>query len=261
MTLLAALIGAAIGVSLGMLGGGGSILAVPALVYALGQPVRDAVPTSLLVVAGSAAAGALSHLRAGKVPWRSALLFGSAGIGGSFAGAWVNRRLDENALLIGFGIMMLVAATAMLRKRGRQEDEAAARSCENAWRERPAMVLLVGLGVGVLTGLFGVGGGFILVPAWTLAMGCPVRVSVGASLLVIVLNSAGALVAHAGFGSIDMGVAGPFTVAAVVGAIVGERIGERVAGPRLSRWFAYLVVGVALFVLAQVLFLDGPTTT
>lgn len=244
-----------------MLGGGGSILAVPALVYALGQPVRDAVPTSLLVVGGSAAAGALSHLRAGKVPWRSALLFGAAGIGGSFAGAWLNRRLDENALLIGFAILMLVAATAMLRNQGRREDAAAARSCENAWRERPVMVILVGLGVGVLTGLFGVGGGFILVPAWTLAMGCPVQVSVGASLLVIVLNSAGALVAHAGFGSIDMSIAVPFTVAAVMGAIAGERVGERVAGPRLSRWFAYLVVGVALFVLAQVLVLDSSTTT
>lgn len=258
---LPALIGAAIGVSLGMLGGGGSILAVPALVYAIGQPVRAAVPMSLLVVGGSAAAGALSHLRAGKVPWRSALLFGSAGIGGSFGGAWVNQRLDENALLIGFAIMMLVAATAMLHKRGGQDDEAAARSCENAWRERPAMVLLVGLGVGVLTGLFGVGGGFILVPAWTLAMGCPVRVSVGASLVVIVLNSVGALVAHGGIGSIDMVIAVPFTVAAIVGATAGERMGERVGGPQLSRWFAYLVVGVALFVLTQVLFLDGPTTT
>lgn len=123
------------------------------------------------------------------------------------------------------------------------------------------MVILVGVGVGFLTGLFGVGGGFILVPAWTLAMGCPVQVSVGASLLVIVLNSAGALVAHAGIGSIDMGITVPFTVAAVIGAIAGERIGERVAGPRLSRWFAYLVVGVALFVLAQVLFLDRQTTT
>lgn len=261
MTLMAALTGGVIGVSLGMLGGGGSILAVPALVYVLGQPVRDAVPMSLLAVGGSAAAGALSHLRTGKVPWRSALLFGSAGIGGSFAGVWVNQRLDENALLIGFAILMLAAATVMLRKRDRHEDDAAARSCENAWRERPTMVFLVGLGVGALTGLFGVGGGFILVPAWTIAMGCPVRVSVGASLLVIVLNSAGALVAHAGTGSIDMGVAVPFALAAVIGAIAGERIGERVAGPRLSRWFAFLVVGVALFVLAQVLFLQNATTT
>lgn len=258
--LLAVLVGGAIGVSLGMLGGGGSILAVPALVYVLGQPVRDAVPTSLLVVGGSAAAGALSHLRAGSVPWRSALLFGAAGIGGSFAGAWFNHRLGEDVLLIGFAILMLGAAAAMLRKRGGQEKESAALSCENAWRERPVMVIAVGLGVGVVTGLFGVGGGFILVPAWTLAMGCPVRVSVGASLLVIVLNSAGALVAHAGVGTIDMSIAVPFTVAAVVGAIAGERIGESVAGPRLSRWFAFLVVGLALFVLTQVLFLDSSTT-
>jgi uncharacterized protein len=258
--LLAALIGGAIGVSLGMLGGGGSILAVPALVYLLGQPVRDAVPTSLLVVGGSAAAGALSHLRAGKVPWRSALLFGAAGIGGSFAGAWFNHRLAEDILLIGFSVLMLAAAAAMLRNRTRKQDLDAARSCENAWRERPVTVILVGLGVGVLTGLFGVGGGFILVPAWTLAMGCPVQVSVGASLLVVVMNSGGALIAHSGVGSIDMSIALPFAGAAIVGAIAGERLGERVAGARLSQWFAYMVIGVALFVLTQVLVLDGPTT-
>lgn len=255
--LLAALFGAAIGVSLGMLGGGGSILAVPALVYGLGQPVRDAVPTSLLVVGGSAVAGALSHLRSGKVPWRSASLFGAAGIAGSFAGALVNHRLDEDALLVGFSALMLVAAGAMLRKRVSKEDAAAAKSCENAWRERPGMVVAVGLGVGILTGLFGVGGGFILVPAWTLAMGCPVQVSIGASLFVIVLNSIGAFISHLGSGSIDLGVALPFMIAAIAGAVIGERLADRVAGERLSRWFAYLVVGVALFVLAQVLVLDG----
>ena len=255
--LLAALFGVAIGVSLGMLGGGGSILAVPALVYGLGQPVRDAVPTSLLVVGGSAVAGTLSHLRSGKVPWRSASLFGAAGIVGSFAGALVNHRLDEDALLVGFSALMLVAAGAMLRKRASKEDAAAAKSCENAWRERPGMVVAVGLCVGILTGLFGVGGGFILVPAWTLAMGCPVQVSVGASLFVIVLNSIGAFISHLGTSSIDLGVALPFMIAAIVGAVIGERLADRVAGERLSRWFAYLVVGVALFVLVQVLVLDS----
>lgn len=255
--LLAAVFGVAIGVSLGMLGGGGSILAVPALVYGLGQPVRDAVPTSLLVVGGSAVAGALSHLRSGKVPWRSASLFGAAGIAGSFAGALVNHRLDEDALLVGFSALMLVAAGAMLRKRASRQGAPAAKSCENAWRERPGMVVAVGLGVGILTGLFGVGGGFILVPAWTLAMGCPVQVSVGASLFVIVLNSIGAFISHLGTGSIDLGVALPFMIAAIAGAVIGERLADRIAGERLSRWFAYLVVGVALFVLVQVLVLDG----
>lgn len=259
--LLAAAFGGAIGMSLGMLGGGGSILAVPALVYGLGQPVRDAVPTSLLVVGGSAVAGALSHLRSGKVPWRSALLFGAAGIAGSFGGAWMNHRLDEDALLIGFALLMLVAATAMLRRSGPRDEGAAAESCENAWRDRPLEVVAVGLGVGVLTGLFGVGGGFILVPAWTLAMGCPVQVSIGASLLVIVLNSAGAFVAHMGIGSINLGVALPFATAGVVGAVAGERVAGRVTGARLARWFAYLIVGVALFVLVQVLVVNGSQTS
>lgn len=259
--LLAIAFGIAIGASLGLLGGGGSILGVPALVYALGQPIRDAVPASLLVVGGSAAAGAISHLRAGNVPWRSASLFGVAGIGGSFAGAWINRQLDETAVLVGFSVLMLGAAIAMLRRRASNDDPGAARSCENAWRERTAMVVGVGLGVGVLTGLFGVGGGFILVPAWTLAMGCPVQVSVGASLFVIVLNSAGAFVSHMALGSIDLGVALPFTLGGVVGAIAGERFAEHVPGERLSRWFAYLVIGVALFVLVQVFLTDQPVNT
>lgn len=261
MILVAIALGLVIGVSLGALGGGGSILAVPALVYGLGQPVRDAVPTSLMVVGGSAVAGALSHLRSGKVPWRSALLFGAAGIAGSFGGAWMNRRFEENVLLIGFSALMVVAAGAMLRKSAPRDEASAVKSCENAWRERPAMVIAVGIGVGVLTGLFGVGGGFILVPAWTLAMGCPVQVSVGASLLVIVLNSAGGLVAHLGSGSIDLVVALPFTAAAIAGAVAGERLADRVAGARLTRWFAYLLVGVALFVLTQVLVLDGSQTS
>jgi uncharacterized protein len=244
--------GATIGVSLGVLGGGGSILAVPALVYGLGQPIRVAVPTSLLVVGSSALAGALSHLRADKVPWLSASLFGASGIAGSFAGAWMNHRLDQTLLLVAFAVVMLAAAAAMLRKRGSDDSRAAVSSCENAWRERPAMVIAVGVGVGVMTGLFGVGGGFIVVPAWTLVMGCPVRVSVGASLFVIVLNSTAAFVSHMGFSSIDLGVAVPFAVAGVVGAVLGERFSDRLPGDKLSRWFAYLVIGVALFVLIQI---------
>lgn len=255
--MVAAAFGIGIGVSLGMLGGGGSILAVPVLVYALGQPVRDAVPTSLWVVGGSSLAGALAHLREGMVPWRSALLFGGAGIAGSFGGAWVNHRLDPDLLLLGFALLMVLSAAAMYRNRPERDELAAAKSCENAWRERPLLVLIVGAGVGALTGLFGVGGGFILVPAWTLAMGCPVRVSVGASLVVIALNAGGALVSHLGFGSVDLSVAVPFTVAAVAGALVGGRLAARIDTERLERWFAYLVVAVAVFVITQVFVQEG----
>ena len=123
------------------------------------------------------------------------------------------------------------------------------------------MVIAVGIAVGILTGLFGVGGGFILVPAWTLAMGCPVQVSVGASLFVIVLNSAGAFVSHLGFGSIELGIALPFMIAGVFGAIAGQRLADRAPGHRLSRWFAYLVISVALFVLTQVLIIDNQASS
>lgn len=230
MLVPAAAFGLAIGASLAMLRGGGSILAVPALVYGLGQPVAAAVPTSLLVVGGSAAAGAISHLRSGSVPWRSALLFGGSGILGSFGGAQVGRQLEDRLLLVGFAALMLVAAAAMLRRRSSDQGKEAAASCENAWRERPLAVIAVGAGVGLLTGLFGVGGGFIIVPAWTLAMGCPVRVSVGVSLVVIVINSAAAFFPQLGFPGLDVPIATAFTLAAIAGALVGGRFAERFEG-------------------------------
>lgn len=255
--LLAVLFGSGIGISLGMLGGGGSILAVPALVYGLGLSVRDAVPASLLVVGGSALAGTMAHLRSGEIPWRTALMFGGAGIAGSFAGAVVNHRSPEDWILGGFAVLMFLAAAAMLRDRS-EGDRSEARSCENVWRERPLMVLGVGAAVGVLTGLFGVGGGFILVPAWVLVMRCPVAVSVGASLLVIVLNSAGALVSHLGRASIDLQAVVPFVAAGIFGAVLGDRLSHRVAAERLMHWFAYLVIAVGMSVLIQVLFIDDP---
>lgn len=256
MVLLAVAFGAVIGLTLGALGGGGSILAVPALVYGLGQPVAAAVPMSLLVVGGGAAAGAVPHLRSGKLPWKSALVFGFAGIFGSYLGAKLNHALDERWLMAGFAALMFLAAAAMIFKKTTDVPAFAAKRCENAWRERPVALVAVGAIVGCLTGVFGVGGGFIIVPAWTLAIGCPARISVGASLMVIAINSAVAFVSHLGFGAIDIGITVAFTSAGITGAIVGGLFSERAESERLQRWFAYLVVGVAVFVLAQVFIFD-----
>lgn len=257
MVVLAVAFGAIIGLTLGALGGGGSILAVPALVYGLGQPVAAAVPMSLLVVGGGAAAGSIPHLRSGNLPWKSALVFGAAGIFGSYLGAKLNHALDGDWLMAGFAALMLVAAAAMLFKKPAEVPASAARRCEMAWRERPLALLAVGAVVGLLTGVFGVGGGFIIVPAWTVAIGCPARISVGASLMVIAINSAVAFVSHLGFGAIDVGVTVAFAAAGIAGALVGGFFSQRAENARLQRWFAYLVVGVAIFVLTQVFIFNG----
>lgn len=244
---LAVPFGVAIGVTLGLVGGGGSILAVPVLVYVLGEPVKEATTASLAIVGITALAGAADHARDGRVLARVALLFGAGGALGALAGTFLNRLLDDRLLLLSFAFMMLVSAYAMLRGRGhvpRDEIELAA-------RKRGPGIVATGIGVGVLTGLFGVGGGFVIVPALVLLLGLSMPVAVGTSLLVIALTSASALAAHLASGSIDWAVAGSFAAAAIVGALAGSRIGRRLSSERLTQIFAVLIVVVACFLIAR----------
>jgi uncharacterized protein len=257
MVVLAAGFGIVIGLSLGLLGGGGSILAVPALVYALGQPVQQAVTTSLLVVGSASLAGAISHVRAGHVPWRTGVLFGLAGVGGSFLGALVNHRLDQRLLLAAFAGFMVVTAVAMLRRAGASDRRAGAAGPTDPWRRLPVL-LATGFGVGAVTGLFGVGGGFIIVPALVVLLRFPMPVAVGTSLVVIAINSATGFLAHLGFGAIDPRVAVPFAAGGLAGAVAGQRLSARIPADRLTKAFAYLILAVAGFVAVQVLVMGGP---
>ncbi len=261
-TLLALAFGFAVGLALGALGGGGSILSVPALVYGLGMPVREAVPTSLLVVGATAALGALLHARSGRVSLRTALPFAAAGVAGSVAGAWVHHRVSEAFVLGGLALLMVAVAVAMLRRSVR-ERRAELRPVPAAERADPpgarlgrpsgARVAWSGAGVGFLTGLFGVGGGFLIVPAMVLSLGLPVASAVGTSLVVIAVNSAAALVAHLAVGSIALGTALVFTGGGVTGAVAGERLARSASAARLSAWFSYLVIAVGLLVLLEVI--------
>lgn len=253
---LAALLGLGIGLTLGTLGGGGSILAVPALVYGLGQPVARAVPTSLIVVGLSAAGGAFSHLRGGRVAWRTALGFGAAGIGGAFVGAYLNHLLAEPVVLVGFALLMIIVGVAMLR-RPEREPSASDGPRGTYW----ARAVGAGAMTGVLTGLFGVGGGFLVVPALVLLLGLPMPLAVGTSLVVIVINAASGVFAHLGYGGFDPALSGVFAAGGVAGAVIGGHFGGRVPAARLSRWFAYLVLAVAGFVLVQALVLDASPPT
>jgi uncharacterized protein len=247
----ALLLGALIGVLLGLLGGGGSILAVPALLYGVGMPLSAAVPTSLLVVGASSASGVLPRLRTGQVQWRIATVFGLAGAVTAFAGAAVNRLLPPWLVLTGFAVLMVVAAIRMLREQPEAGGDCALPGGGVNWRSCLPKAIGAGAAVGFLTGLFGVGGGFLIVPALALLLGLPMTAAVGTSLVIIVLNSAAGFVAYLGSVEIDYAIIAAFAGSAIVGSIVAGRFAQRVRAARLRRWFAYLVFVVAALVLVQ----------
>lgn len=244
----AGLFGAGTGAALGLVGGGGSILAVPALVYGLGMPVTQAVPTSLLVVTGTAVAGVLPRLGRGEVRWRVAGVFGAAGIGAAFGGAAVNRLLPERVLLAVFAVLMLAVGVTLLW--GRPEPRGA---CEVPgghvdWWSCLPKALAIGAGVGFLTGLLGVGGGFVVVPALTWLLGLPIPAAIATSLLVLGANSLAGLAAHLGRFELDLAVTGVFLGAAALAALVAGGVAGRLPERVLRRGFAGLVIAVGVFV-------------
>ncbi len=244
-------LGLVIGVLLGLLGGGGSILAVPALVYGVGMTLSAAVPTSLIVVGVSSATAVLPRLRSGQVAWRIAAVFGAAGAGAAFAGTALNRVLDPRVVLIGFAALMVAAGIRMLRDQPTSGGDCALPDGGVNWRGCLPKAIGSGLVVGFLTGLFGVGGGFLIIPALVLLLGLPMTVAVGTSLVIIVINSAAGFAAHAGNATLSYPIVAVFTVAAVAGSLIAGKVASRLPADRLRRWFAYLVFAVAAFVAVE----------
>lgn len=237
-----------VGVSLGLLGGGGSILTVPLLVYVLGLPAHEAIAMSLLVVGTTSAAALIPHALAGRVRWRTGLVFGLAGMIGAYGGGRVAKFVPSGALLLLFGAMMLVMAIAMLRgRRSSQADVAAVERKQLALGK----VLALGLLVGAVTGLVGAGGGFVIVPALVLLAGLPMDIAVGTSLVVIAMNSFAGFAGYVGSTSIDWRLAGMVTAAAVIGSLLGGRLVGMVSPEKLRRGFAVFVVAMAVFILGQ----------
>ncbi|MQY08871.1 sulfite exporter TauE/SafE family protein [Actinomadura macrotermitis] len=249
----ALLLGVVIGALLGLLGGGGSILAVPALVYGAGLPLASAIPASLLVVGISSATAVLPRARAGQIAWRIAAVFGGAGALAAFAGTALNRLLPPRVLLLGFAALMVAAGRRMLADQSSRGGACALPEGGVNWRSCLPRSIFIGAVVGVLTGLFGVGGGFLIIPALVLGLGLPMTTAVGTSLLIVVANAAAGFVAHAGDADLDYPVITAFTLAAVAGSLIAGRLARRLDATRLSRWFAYLVFGIAAFVAAQAL--------
>lgn len=249
MVPIAVLAGAVIGLSMGALGGGGSILAVPVLVYALYLDPQAATTASLVIVGVTAIVAAISHARAGRVDWRAAVVFGALGIPASIAGSLLNRAVDPQVLLLAFAGLMLVAAAAMYRRSRGSDQTSTTRS--PAAVTRVVRVVVVALVVGFLTGFLGVGGGFLIVPALVLAMGFGMPTAVGTSLVIISITSLAAFVERLGHGAIAWEVIVPFTAAAIAGSLLGKRLSERVSGATLTRAFAALLVVVAGYVAVR----------
>lgn len=233
-----------VGVALGVLGGGGSILTVPLLAYVAGMEAKQAIATSLLIVGVTSAVGAVSHARAGRVQWRTGLIFGVAGMAGAYAGGLFGRFIPGSVLLIGFALMMIATAIAMLRGR-----KAAAPVAGH--RIPVAKVIAEGLIVGVVTGLVGAGGGFLVVPALALLGGLPMPAAVGTSLLVIALKSGAALAGYLHSTTVDWPLALAVTALAVAGSLAGAKIARAVPPGALRKGFGWFVVVMGVGVLAS----------
>src|SRR5512139_348191 len=242
MILLELVLGFGIGLSLGLLGGGGSILTVPALVYLVGQTPQVAVTTSLAIVGANSVMGAMFHISNGKLDWKVALIFGSAGMLVAYLSAGISKHISPEILLVAFAVLMLVIGIMLLLRRTREE--------ETSYTAKPLLLILVsGAGVGLLTGILGVGGGFLVVPALVMLLGLPIQAAVGTSLVVIAMNSVAGFMGHISSGSFDWIVTLVFVAAGLVGTFSGMKLSNRLSSSKLQKAFAIFVIALALFLL------------
>ena len=242
--MLGLLFAALIGLALGTLGGGGSILTVPVFVYVLGFDPKLSIAMSLPVVGTAALVGVISHWRAGNVRLQTAAIFGSVAMVGSYSGARASVLLSGRLQLLILGSVMIAAAASMLRSAIRDGQVAAADSPPH-----PAVMLSVGFGVGILTGVIGIGGGFLIVPAFVILGRVPMKAAVGTSLLVIAMNSASGYLGHRGLEVIPWDFVVRFTAVAVAGILAGTALVRHISTRQLKRAFAVLLVVIGVLVL------------
>ena len=236
-------LGFGIGGSLGLLGGGGSILTVPALVYLIGQTPQVAVTTSLLIVGMNSALGAVFHRVQGTLNWRVALLFGGSGMVVSYLAAGLSKHFSSSLLLVAFAVLMLLIGGLLIFRRQSAEG-APAGFTPSLWK-----IVGGGMMVGLLTGILGVGGGFLIVPALVMLVGLSFHQAVGTSLIVIAMNSAAGLLGHLSGSTIDFTLITLFVLAGLAGTFAGSRLALRLDTGKLRRAFAIFVIVLALFLL------------
>ena len=241
--------GALVGFSLGLVGGGGSILAVPLMVYMVGVPdPHVAIGTSAIAVAANAAVNLSNHSRGGTVVWSCALTFAAAGIVGAFAGSILGKMMDGQKLLALFALLMLVIAVLMLKTRAR----IGLPDVQMDWSNIPAIAGL-GLATGTLSGFFGIGGGFLIVPALMLATGMPIMNAVSSSLVAVTAFGLTTAASYAWSGLVSWGLAGLFVAGGIAGGLLGTRAARLLAARRgaLNIVFAAVIIAVALYMLVR----------
>jgi uncharacterized membrane protein YfcA len=241
-------IGIALGMALGLFGGGGGILAIPLLVAA-GLPADEAGTTSLIVVGIGAIGGLIPHARAGRVVWAQGAIFGALGIIGALAGSTLALATNDAVQLWGFSVVLVVAGTLMLRKALRDPPSAGLPEPDRH-RRSWALIVVTAAAVGLFTGFFGVGGGFLVVPALTLVMGMSMHRATATALLVIVINSAAGFLPRAGE-ALDIQVAGIVAVSVLVTAGLAARWSNRWSARSLELGFAILVLSMSLLTVSQ----------
>lgn len=250
MPIVALALAVLVGMSLGLLGGGGSILTVPILRYVLGMEVHAAIGLSLLIVGLTSLAALIPHALAGRVRFRTGIVFGLAGMAGAYGAGRVAHYIPAPMLLSLFALMMFATAIAMFRgKRCVASGDGAAQEVPT---ELPvAKILLEGVVVGAVTGLVGAGGGFLVVPALVLLGNLPMELAVGTSLVVIAMKSLAGFAGYAGGTEINLEVGLAMSAAAVVGSIAGSMLVKQVKPALLRTGFGWFVVAMGVFILAQ----------
>ena len=247
--LLGAGAGSIVGFSLGLVGGGGSILAVPLMVYLVGVTnPHVAIGTSALAVAATAGVNLIGHARRGNVKWRCAGLFAAAGVVGAYFGSTLGKAFDGQKLLALFAILMLVIAALMLRARSTEGDAAVVLNRGNA----PKLLGTGGI-TGLLSGFFGIGGGFLIVPGLMASTRMPILYAVGSSLVAVTVFGLTTALNSARSGLVDWGLAGVFIAGGVVGGLLGGRLASRLSARKgmLNLVFAGLIIVVAIYMLYQ----------
>lgn len=245
--------GAIVGVVLGLVGGGGSILAVPLLVYIVGvKSPHMAIGTSAVAVAASAADNLFSHWKNGNVKWGCAVLFAAAGVIGAFGGSTAAKAVDGQRLLALFGLVMIVVGLLMLRRRSSEGDPEVKLTRESAGRLAP-LLITVGFTVGLFSGFFGIGGGFLIVPGLMLATGMPLSFAIGTSLFAVSAFGAATAASYEASGFINWPMAGLFVIGGLAGGVIGVRIGKILGAQKraLTLVFASLVIVVGAYVVAK----------
>jgi len=241
--------GMLVGFSLGLVGGGGSILAVPLMVYVVGVPdAHVAIGTSAVAVAANAAMNLSNHARGGTVRWSCALIFAAAGVAGAFTGSIAGKMVDGQKLLALFALLMLVIAVLMLKTRSR----VGLPDARMTWTNTPA-VLALGLWTGTLAGFFGIGGGFLIVPALMLATGMSIMNAISSSLVAVTAFGLTTAASYAWSGLISWNLAGLFVAGGIAGGLIGTRSARALADRRgaLNIVFAVVIIAVALYMLAR----------